>query len=83
VDDLQQIAAGLARVTQVETQLRLLLDEMLAARRALDRSLLDRLDVFLHEHAPPALGMLDELAAVDLPLLLAAMPHTQHRLAVA
>lgn len=81
--DLQQVAAGLARVTQAETQLRLLLDEVLAARRALDRTLLGRLDVFLHEQAPQALGVLDELAAVELPILLAAMPHTQRRLAVA
>jgi hypothetical protein len=83
VDDLDQVAAGLACVTQAEVQLRLLLDEMLAARRALDRSLLDRLDVFLHDQAQSALGVLDELATVDLPVLLAAMPHTRRCLAVA
>lgn len=83
MDDLDQVAAGLARVTQAEIQLRLLLDELLAARRALSRPLLERLDTFLHAQGAQALGVLDELAEVDLPVLLAAMPRTQRRLAVA
>ncbi|RZU46676.1 hypothetical protein EV385_6753 [Krasilnikovia cinnamomea] len=82
-DDLHQVAAGLAHITQTETELRLLLDELLASRRALDRPLLERLDTFLHGPARQALAVFDELAAVDLAVLLAAMPQTRRRLAVA
>ena len=77
MNDLRHVAAGLAQVTQAETQLRLLLDDMLAARRALDRSLVQSLDSFLHDQAQQALGVFDELAALELPVLLAAMHHTQ------
>ena len=81
--DVQEVAGRLARVAQAENQLRALLDEMLAARRALDRDLLARLDTFLHGPGAQALDVLDELAGVELAVLLAAMPRTRRQLAVA
>jgi hypothetical protein len=83
VVDVQEVAGRLARVAQAEDQLRALLDEMLASRRALDRGLLERLDTFVHGPGGRALDVLDELAGVDLAVLLAAMPQTRRQLAVA
>lgn len=71
--EVDQVAGQLADVERTETALRGLLDEILAARRALDRPLLRRLDELLHGPADRALRILDGLSTVDVAVLLAAM----------
>jgi hypothetical protein len=71
--EVDQVAGQLADVERTEIALRGLLDEILAARRALDRRLLGRLDELLHGPADRALQILDGLSAVDVAVLLAAM----------
>jgi hypothetical protein len=75
--DVDEVARQLAQVMGAEAELRTMLDEILAARRALDRGMLGRLDALLHGRADRALAVLDELVATDLQLLLAAMPRVQ------
>jgi hypothetical protein len=69
---LDEVRRHLAQVCTAEDQLRGLLDEALAARRALDRRWVDRLDRFVHGDGAAALDVLDRLAAVDVRLLTAA-----------
>src|SRR5262249_13103407 len=71
--EVDQVAGQLADVERAETALRGLLDEILAARRALDRRLAGRLDELLPGPADRALQILDGLSAVDVAVLLAAM----------
>ena len=70
--DEHKIAARLVVVTQTEAQLRAVLDEILASRRALDRPLMQRLDGMLHGRVADALTVMDELSTVALPVLLDA-----------
>jgi len=75
VSEVDDVARQLGRVLRVETELRALLDDILAGRRALDRSKLGQLDVLLHGRARQALDVFDDLASTDVRVLLAAMPH--------
>ncbi|MEU1813013.1 hypothetical protein [Micromonospora aurantiaca (nom. illeg.)] len=75
VDDA---VSHLTVVAAAEAQLRGLLDEILAARRALDRPRLDRLDQWLHgPAAQAALDAVDQLAALDPAVLVAAATRTR------
>lgn len=73
VEAVEAAADQLLRVVQAEDELRGLLDEILASRRALDRGRLGRLEALLGGPAAQALDALDALGRLEVTDLLAVM----------
>lgn len=67
------VSRWLALVVDVDQRLRDELEQLAAARRALSRRHVARLEQFLRDEVPPALHALDELERVDEPTLRSAM----------